>query len=197
MMQVTDHSSYWQNFPSTYRAEQVRQIARWVSAGESGVIVGCCGAGKSNFAGFITAHADILCADAGLVPSSLTVLHLDINSLPLLTVPYFYRGILQSILNAASGLPSEAIAELQALPIQAGDWHDAFFALATLNRALELVVVQNGRQVALILDRFDEACSRLDTQALSTLRSLRDRFKGRLVYIAATRHPLDRLRPPA
>jgi DNA-binding winged helix-turn-helix (wHTH) protein len=199
MVQTTDHNSYWRDFPATYRSEQVQQIARWVATGESGVIVGCSGAGKSNLVGFISAHADILGADVGLDQSSLIVLNFDINSLPLLTVPYFYRGILQSILNAAIGLPSGSgeIADLQALPVQSGDWNDAFFALATLNRALEIMVGRRERHVVLLLDRFDEACRQLDSQALSALRSLRDRFKGRLVYIAATRHPLERLRPPA
>ena len=93
-------------------------------------------------------------------------------------------------------LPPAMAAELQALSTQAGDWNDAFFALSTLYRALDLVV-QGGQSVVLLLDRFDEACRQLDAQALSSLRSLRDRFKGRLVFVAATRHPLARLRPPA
>ena len=197
MTHSADTAHYWQDFPNTYRAEQVEQIAQWIAAGESGVVLGSSGAGKSNLLGFITARSDILAGAAGVDPASLSVVYFDINSLPLLTVAYFYRGLLQSILATADDLPPDVADALQALANQPGDWNDAFFALTTLGRALELVVNQAGRRTVLLLDRFDEACRRLDAQALNSLRSLRDRFKGRLIYVVATRHGLERLRPTA
>jgi hypothetical protein len=53
---------------------------------------------------------------------------------------------------------------------------------------------QGGKRVVWLLDRFDEACRRLDAQFLNSLRALRDAFKGQLCYVIATRHPLTHLR---
>ena len=51
---------YWDDFPDTYRNEQIQTIARWIALGESGVVVGGSGAGKSNVVGFITTRLDVV-----------------------------------------------------------------------------------------------------------------------------------------
>ncbi len=53
---------------------------------------------------------------------------------------------------------------------------------------------QGGKRIVWLLDRFDEACRRLDAQFLNSLRALRDAFKGQLCYVIATRHLLYHLR---
>ena len=47
------NASVWDTYPETYRAETVRPILRAVGAGESFVIVGLSGSGKSNLMGFL------------------------------------------------------------------------------------------------------------------------------------------------
>ena len=47
------NASVWDTYPTTYRGETVSAILRAVSAGESFVIVGLSGSGKSNLMGFL------------------------------------------------------------------------------------------------------------------------------------------------
>ena len=47
------NASVWDSYPATYRAETVQPILRAVGAGESFVIVGLSGSGKSNLMGFL------------------------------------------------------------------------------------------------------------------------------------------------
>jgi ABC-type glutathione transport system ATPase component len=43
----------WVDFPVEYYQEQVRDILGWLRAGESGVVVGMSGAGKSNLGFYV------------------------------------------------------------------------------------------------------------------------------------------------
>ncbi|MEW5956347.1 MAG: winged helix-turn-helix domain-containing protein [Chloroflexota bacterium] len=189
-------SGYWSEFPATYRAEQIATIMQWVAADESGVVVGGSGTGKSNLAGFLGSRPDAIAPFLTESPDTLCLLRLDINSLPALTVPFFYRGLVQALQDASPGLGSEVHLAMQQLTQGRVNWDDVFVVVTILQKAHQLVIRQAGKKVVWLLDRFDEACKRLDAQTLSSLRSLRDQFKGRLCYILFTRHPLKRLRDP-
>jgi DNA-binding winged helix-turn-helix (wHTH) protein len=67
-----------------------------------------------------------------------------------------------------------------------------------LQQAHDLIINQGGRQIVWVIDRFDEACIRLEASTLNSLRNFRDqnRVKGRLSYLLFTRHALARLRDP-
>jgi hypothetical protein len=195
-MTTTRSSNYWAEFPMTYRAEQVAEIMRWVAAGESGVVVGGSGTGKSNLTGFLSSRPDAVAPHVTVEPDKYCFLHLDINSLPKLTVPYFYRGLEQALQDAAEALGPEVQQAMQQLTERRINWEDAFEVLIFLQKAHRLVIHQAGKKVVWLLDRFDEACRRLEAQPLNSLRSLRDQFKGHLCYVVFTRHPLARLRDP-
>jgi len=51
-------TSVWDTYPATYRAETVQPILRAVGAGESFVVVGLSGSGKSNLMGFLAHRVD-------------------------------------------------------------------------------------------------------------------------------------------
>jgi DNA-binding winged helix-turn-helix (wHTH) protein len=76
------------------------------------------------------------------------------------------------------------------------NWDDAFQVMTILQKAHRLVIQGEGKKIVWLLDRFDAAYRRLGAQTLSSLRSLRDQFKGQLCYVVAIRHPLSRLRDP-
>lgn len=192
MMDAKSESSYWTEFPPTYRAEQVACIARWLAAGESGVVVGGSGTGKSNLAGFLSDQPAVISAQ----PGHQVLLRLDINSLPGLTVPFFYRGLVQVLQDTSAQFGHEVALAMQQLTQGQVNWDDTFTALNILQKAHHLIIRQAGQKVIWLLDRFDEACRRFDAQTLITLRHLRDRFKGQLCYVLFTRQPLERLRPP-
>lgn len=190
-------AGYWVDYPVTYRTEQVAEIMNWVNAGESGVVVGGSGTGKSNLVGFLSSRsAEAITPYATDKAETFCFLHLDINSLPTLTELFFYRGLVQALQDVSSALGPDVQQAMQQL-VQSGiDWSDVFAVLVILQKAHRLVIQQAGKKVVWLLDRFDETCQRLDPQTLSSLRSLRDQFKGQLSYILFTRHPLARLREP-
>jgi DNA-binding winged helix-turn-helix (wHTH) protein len=188
-------SGYWAEFPATYRAEQVATIMQWLAAEESGVVIGGSGTGKSNLAGFLSSRPDAI-APHTRRPDSYCFLHLDINSLPALTAPLFYRGMAQTLQDTSEHLDTEIQQGMQQLAQAQVNWDDSFAVLTLLRKMHHLLIRQAGKKAIWLMDRFDEACRRLDAQTLNSLRSLRDQFKGQLCYVVFTRHPLARLRDP-
>lgn len=195
--QIFRPDTYWADFPETYRAEQVSAILQWIAVGDSGVVVGGSGAGKSNLVGFMAGRPDVV---ARYLPNQVQnrwFLYLDANSLPMMTTANFYRGLLYVIQDAATTLAPELTAEISGIMAKLPSGDDALGLYFALQRAHTLLIRRTGKKVVWLIDRFDEACKRLEAGALSSLRSLRDQFKGNLSYVAFTRFPLARLRNPA
>lgn len=49
----------WDQYPETYRLEEINKISRVISAGASALVLGLSGSGKSNFLGFLTHRVPI------------------------------------------------------------------------------------------------------------------------------------------
>lgn len=188
-------SGYWTGFPVTYRAEQVAVIMNWLAAEESGVVIGGSGSGKSNLAGFLSSRPDAIVPYTSS-PDSHCFLYLDINHLPDLNTPFFYRGMAQALQDTAEHLGTEVQQGIEQLAQKQINWDDSFTVLTLLRKMHQVLVRQGGKKAIWLIDRFDEACRRLDAQTLNSLRSLRDQFKGQLCYVVFTRFPLARLRDP-
>ncbi|MEZ4706214.1 MAG: winged helix-turn-helix domain-containing protein [Caldilineaceae bacterium] len=189
--------AYWRDFPQTYRQEQIATVAAWAQSGESGVLVGGAGMGKSNLLGFLTTRPDALQLHMPAHAADTHIIRFDSNSLPAFTVAYFYRGLLFALREGAGQFGAECFDAVEAIIQAQADWNDAFLVHAALVQAHAAILQRTAGRLLWLLDRFDEACAQLDVQALNTLRNLRDRFKGRLCYVMATRQPLARLRDPA
>ncbi len=187
---------YWANFPVTYRVEQVATMMQWIAVGESGMVIGGSGTGKSNLAGFLSSRPDAIKPYVTGGPDCYCFLSFDINSLPALTVPFFYRGLFQVLQDASTGFAPDVQQAMQQLTQGRVDWTDVFEVLVILQKAHGIIIRQAEKKVVWLLDRFDEACRHLDAQTLNSLRSLRDQFKSELCYMVFTRHPLTRLRDP-
>lgn len=196
MADMSKSSGYWAEFPVTYRAEQVATIMKWLASEESGVVIGGSGTGKSNLAGFLSSRPDAI-APYTSRPDRYCFLHLDMNSLPALTAPFFYRGMAQSLEDASEQFEGEVRQGMQQLAQAQTNWDDPFAVSTLLRKMHHLLIRQAGKRAIWLMDRFDEACRRLDAQTLNSLRSLRDQFKGQLCYVVFTRHPLARLRDPS
>jgi DNA-binding winged helix-turn-helix (wHTH) protein len=190
-------ANYWADFPATYRAEQVTTLAYWIALGDSGVVVGASGSGKSNLAGFIANRREVIGQHLAGQPDDYCFLHLDINSLPAVTTANFYRGLLAVLQREAEQAHPELAAQLVEWTAKPMDRADPLALYLMLQRTHELLVNRARKRVVWLIDRFDEACRRLEPETLSSLRSLRDQLKGRVSYIVFTRFPLAHLRNPA
>ena len=194
----TQNKSYWAEFPETYRSEQIATISKWISVGDSGVIVGGSGTGKSNLVGFFTTRPDVICKHLPGEPEQYAFLHMDVNSLPAVTTPNFYRGMLFALQMAAAQIDPALVQELRQSMAGLFSAEDIVGLHFVIQQAHELIINQGGKQIVWVIDRFDEACVRLEASTLNSLRNLRDhnRVKGALSYLLFTRHPLARLRDP-
>jgi DNA-binding winged helix-turn-helix (wHTH) protein len=190
--------TYWAEFPDSYRAEQIATIARWIAVGDSGVVVGGSGAGKSNLVGFITARHDIVCDQLPGNVEDYAFVHLDVNSLPSVNTPFFYRSMLLALQQTAQQIDPALLVEINKGTALLANLEDTLGLHYVLQQAHDLLINGAGKQIVWLIDRFDEAVVRLEPSTLNSLRSLRDnsRLKGRLSFILFTRHPLARLRDP-
>ncbi len=189
-------SNKWTPFPATYRAEAVAEILRWITLGESGVVIGGSGTGKSNIAGYIAARPDVTSQHLPEAIDNYCFLTLDLNGLPVITTANFYRSLLFTLEEAMTADP-DLSQRMTAILQRVTNQEDILALYLALQRAHQLLIHHAGKQVIWLFDRFDEGCVRLEAATLNSLRNLRDQFKDRLSYVAFTRCPLDRLRNPA
>jgi len=170
----------WDTFPAGYRKRKVAQIAAWIDAGESGLVVGLSGAGKSNVLGFVahrlTGHGPLL--------------HplLDLNRLPEPTLSAFLRQLLAALDDAAAQqLPPDALERLRAITEKGLTQADAFLLGRSVESALNLLCGEMKLRIAILMDRFDVALERFDAPFYNNLRAWRDAHKARLTYVVAAR----------
>ncbi len=171
--------SQWDAFPANYREHEVAQIAVWIDTGESGLIVGLSGAGKSNVLGFV-AHR--LKEHGTLRPL------LDLNRLPEPTPAAFLRQLLAALDDASSAqLPADALKKLRAITDKGLAQTDAFLLGRSVEAALALLCGERELCTVILMDRFDVALELFDATFYNNLRAWRDAHKTRLTYIVAAR----------
>ena len=172
--------SQWDTFPANYREREVAQIAAWIDAGESGLIVGLSGAGKSNVLGFV-AHR--LKGHGRLLRPLL-----DLNRLPEPTLAAFLRQLLAALDDTSSvQLPGDALEKLRAITDKGLAQTDAFLLGRSVEAALALLCGERELRTVILMDRFDVALERFDAPFYNNLRAWRDAHKTRLTYIVAAR----------
>ncbi len=185
----------WRIYPTTYRAREVKQLAGWIRAGESGSLIGLAGAGKSNLLGFLCHQPEVMADYLGVAPTELAMIHVDLNNLPANDLATFFRVILRSMYEA-----DEAIAEPLRQPVEmlyrkVEDKTDPFLCQSAV-REVVLRFQQAQTRLVLIFDPFDQFCRQAETQVLDNLRGLRDSFKATLSYIIGLRRQVNYLRDP-
>lgn len=183
-------------FPATYRSPAVAELLRWVKLGESGVLIGSSGSGKSNIVGYLPVRSDVT---QRWLPATLGNYHfllLDINGLPGINTSNLYRVMLHTLQQAVAN-NSELSAGIKTIRAELPNSSDALELYLALQSAHRLLLADDDQHVVWLFDRFDEGCQRLEADTLNSLRNLRDHFKEQLSYIAVTRHPLAQLRNPS
>jgi len=198
-------SRAWAAYGSAYRTKEVKSLADWILAGESGSVLGLKGTGKSNLLGFLCRRPEVLKSylpDAGL---KLAVVQVDMNSLPGNDQAIFYRVILRSLSEARpqiAALDPPDIAGDDSIAVaiethyrQVAEKTDPFLSQSALREVL-LLFEEKGARLVLVMDPFDQFCRTATPQILDNLRGLRDSFKSTLSYIVSLRHELAYLRDP-
>jgi len=189
----------WETYPQTYRAREMRILAHWIRAGESGSVVGLAGSGKSNLFGFLC-HRPQVMTDHYLEDrsSQLALVLVDLNNLPQGNLSTFYRVVLRSLYEARSQLSviGESLPqEVEDRYRKAEDKADPFLPQSALREIL-LSLSKDAARLVMVLDPFDHFCRTATTQVLDNLRGLRDGFKATLSYIVGLRHELAYVRAP-
>lgn len=189
----------WETYPHTYRAREVKILAGWIRAGESGSVVGLAGSGKSNLFGFLCRRPQVMTRqylqDGSL---KLALVLIDLNNLPGDDLSTFYRVILRSFYEARGQLA--AIEEslpgtVKDLYCTVKDQTDPFLPQSALREIL-LSFEREAARLVMVLDPFDQFCRTVTTRVLDNLRGLRDSFKATLSYIVGLRHELAYIRDP-
>ncbi|MCB0215737.1 MAG: winged helix-turn-helix domain-containing protein [Chloroflexi bacterium] len=188
------HRRAWTDYHPAYRAEQMRELASWIAAGQSGSVVGMGGAGKSNLLGFLVHRPEVL---SGYLPEGARAMAVlvDLNSLPALDLATLYRLLLRGFRSAAAGLEPELAAEIERVFAAQLAERDPFVVQTALLAWLARLT-DDGRRVGLVFDRFDRFAERATPEISDSLRALRDAFKGRLGFIVGMRQPCAYLPDP-
>ena len=89
-------NDFWATYPANYRAREMKIIARWISAGESGSVVGLSGVGQSNLLSFLCHRPEVL--RSYLLPQArpVALVQVDLNCLPANNLSTLHRTILRS-----------------------------------------------------------------------------------------------------
>jgi DNA-binding winged helix-turn-helix (wHTH) protein len=179
----------WEAYQLAYRAEQIKILAGWISAGQSGSVIGLAGAGKSNLLGFLCHRPEALCSYLPAESTSVALIPIDLNNLPSNTLATFYRVILRSFFEVRSCFDQMLQQTTVELYQENRATRDPFLAQSALR---ELLLQFQARQirVVLVMDRFDKFGQTATPQMLDTLRGLRDSFKGTLCYIVGMRQEM-------
>jgi hypothetical protein len=187
--------SLWASYAPTYRAAEMRCLARWIASGASGSVVGLVGSGRTNLLMYLCEHPSAL---QNYLPSPfqpVALVPIDLNDLPSTQLVDLYRTILHAFYWVRAGFTpalAEAAAELY-LGYRAST--DPFLVQKALYELL-LAFQQAETRVALVMNRFDRFCETSTPQMVNTLRSLRDRFKDTLSYIVGMRQAVAYLPDP-
>lgn len=189
----------WEEYPDRYRQTEVGVISRAICTGECAAIIGLSGSGKSNLMLFL-AHRVMLPAAC---PRMLLV---DCNRLAERSADALYEMLQAAVEKLKPGairpgsLPEkqsnrEAKAtgagkmdDVQASSMYHSQKVDAFQRLETTLESR----LTGMRGICLLLDRFDALADIPEFPSIgSNLRALRDAFKYQLMYVTASRRPLN------
>lgn len=172
----------WANLPPTYRQKETELVTRWLSAGESGSVVGLPGTGRATFLGFLCHRPD---AWQHYLPPQLaqvTLVPVDLNNLPDEQLSTLYRVLLRSFYELHTQLDEPLQQTVVSLYRKVETTQDPFLSQSALRELLSFFE-NRGQRVVLVMNRFDHFCETATPQMTTTLRGLRDSFKETLSYV--------------
>ncbi len=189
-------SKSWATYPASYRAKEMKILAGWIAAGESGSVVGLAGCGRSNLLGFLCHRPDVLQSYLSPQTRPVVAILVDLNNLPTNDLSTLYRTILHAFYRNRERFDPTLQQTINHLYLENRAAQDPFLPHSALDDLLWLLQDQQV-QVVLVLNRFDRFCQTATPQMLNTLRGLRDSFKDTLGYLVGMRQEVTYLPDPA
>ena len=182
--------------PLTYRREIVGPLMRAIAGGESCALIGVGSVGKSNLLRFLM-REDVRRHYLGEEWDRYLFLHLDAYALVEFTPWAFYELLLHRLVQTveALGLDQEATTYFADLYQQVITSERELLAQRYVERAVSTLRGRYGYRLVFLLDEFDSVFVQVDSRLFAGLRALRDDHKYALVYVAASRDDLSRIRP--
>lgn len=186
----------WTTYPATYRAKELKILAAWISAGESGSVVGLSGSGRANLLGFLGHRPEVVEAYLRPQAGAVALIPLDLNNLPAPNLSTLYRVIIRAFYRVQDRFEPALQQKITAIYQESRAEQDPFLAQGALQ---ELLLLFQARQirVVLVLNRFDHFCQQATPPMVNTLRGLRDDFKDTLCYLAGMTHEVAYLPDPS
>ncbi len=181
--------------PLTFRQNVIKSVFRFVSAGDSCLIVGIGSVGKSNLLRFIQ-NEKIRHTYLEDTINDFLFVYIDINKALERSAWGLFELMLHQILTALSSrIEDERILRtIDELHQRTTEPQTRYLALRFVDRAIHLVCHQLNLNLVFLVDEFDTLCQELAPADFSALRALRDDNKYRLMYVIASRSELHRLR---
>lgn len=182
---------------SSFRQEIADPFFDLIKSGESCVVVGVAGLGKSRLLQFLLSTDTIdryLQEDAG----EILFVWVDCNRMAEVSPWGLYELLLTTLLESASNHEKTRVVCEQLIPLRSETIIERNPLLAQRNLELALRMLCNDYDItlAIILDEFDESYSTLAPQTLANLQAIRDANKYRLCYALFMRHHPSILRNP-
>lgn len=174
-------SQEWQQFPKTYREAEVKMVASWITAGESGSVIGISGTGRATFLDYLCFRSDAIQPHLTL-SKAVYLIRVDLNNLPDERLATFYRILLRSFYEQNERFSSLIQQTIRELYRKVEITQDPFLSQSALRELLTLFQ-KDETKVVLVMNRFNRFCETATPQMIATLRGLRDSFRETLSYI--------------
>ena len=175
-------AAIWERYPLTYRAREIRLIARWIMAGDSGAVAGLKGCGRSHLLGFLCHRHDSLTPFLSASVNDVALIPLDIYNLASNDLASLYRTILHAFYWVRERFDMELRQMVQQHYLENRHHQDPFLPQTAVYELLHLFQNQQTR-VVLVINRFDRFCQTATPQMMNSLRGLRDNFRETLSYL--------------
>jgi hypothetical protein len=173
----------WSTYPAAYRAREMKILAGWIAAGESGSVVGLPGCGRSNLLGFLCHRPEVFRSYLPAESRRVVLIPVDLNNLPANNLSTLYRVILRAFFWVNEQFEPTLQQTITTLFQENRTQIDPFLPQSALQELL-LLAQAHQLQVVLVLNHFDRFFQSATPPMVNTLRGLRDDFKDTLCYIA-------------
>lgn len=186
---ATKPVSPWQDYPDTYRAEEIATLVKWIVVGASGSVLGLRGIGRSNLLGFLCHRPDVLQRQLAPLGVVVALVPVDLGNLPSKKLADLYRVILRGFYEMSDRFGEDLPTVIEQIYREYCTLTDPFLAQSAL-RQLLLAAQQRGVRIVLVIDRFDAFCHMLTPAMAHALGALHDAFRDTLLYIVGIRQSL-------